>query len=94
MTLKLKVKCFSVLSIFNKYDNEMIDILNHFFVKHLRDGLRRLFFAYMQLKDMSGIISVFIAFVDNLGLNIRKKIMKRIPERTKTSLHEINLKIY
>lgn len=69
-------------------DQEVIDILNHFAQKHPRNGFRKLFLRIRNAGYAWNHKRVYRIY-KQLGLNIRRKTKKRLPERVKTPLETL-----
>ena len=69
-------------------DQDVIDVLNHFAQKHPRNGFRKLFLRIRNAGYEWNHKRVYRIY-RQLGLNIRRKTKKRLPQRTKTPLQAL-----
>jgi putative transposase len=67
----------------------VIDILNHLAAKHPRNGFRKLYLRIRNAGYEWNHKRVYRVYKD-LGLNIRRKMKRRLPERIKTPLDELS----
>jgi putative transposase len=70
-------------------DTEVIELLNHLAQKHPRNGFRKLFLRIRNSGYEWNHKRVYRVY-KQLGLNIRRKMKKRLPERIKTPLQELS----
>lgn len=69
-------------------DQDVIDVLNHFAQKHPRNGFRKLFLRIRNAGYDWNHKRVYRIY-RQLGLNIRRKTKKRLPQRIKTPLEAL-----
>ena len=72
-----------------KADEEIIELLNHFAEKYPRNGFKKFYFRIRNLGYDWNHKRIYRIY-KKLGLNIRRKMKKRLPMRIKTPLTELS----
>lgn len=70
-------------------DREVIDVLNDLAIKHPRNGFKKLYLRIRNLGHIWNHKKIYRVY-KSLGLNIKRKTKKRLPERVKTPLQELD----